>query len=151
MIKFIIAIMFCSVSLSVQALEIGNIFGALAGRSGSMGHDRSIDEALVKVSTQMNRKMPMIIDQDTRLDRVSAEPGHHFTYHYTLLSMRSKDVNTADFQKMIRPQLKRKLCESIEMQNFLKSGVTVSYLYKDSDGHAIGGVEFAPSECGYKS
>ncbi len=142
---------FLSSALEAQAVGLGNIFGALMGKSGSQDHEKSIDDALTKVSAQMNKKMPIILDKDTRLDKVSAEPGRHLKYHYTLVSVRHGDINTAEFSKVIKPQLKSRLCEDVEMQKFLKNGVSVSYLYKTNDGRAIGGAEFSPSDCGYKT
>jgi len=134
-----------------HAAGFGDFLGNLMGRSGSGGQGITVDETLVRMSAQMNKKMPMTIDKETRLDRVSAEPGHHFIYHYTLTGLRSADINTGEFPKAIKPQLKTRLCESTEMQNFLKNGVTISYLYRSSDGHPIGGIKFAPNECETKS
>jgi hypothetical protein len=147
MIKFTVALVCVFVGMDVQAAGMGDFFGRLMTHSGSQGRGITIDETLIKMSAQMNKKTPMTIDKDTRLDRVSAEPGHHFTYHYTLTAFRAKDINTADFPKLIKPQLKTRLCEATEMQNFLKNGVTVSYLYRSSDGQSIGGATFAPNEC----
>ena len=145
------AVLFLSLTFQVQAVGLGNIFGALMGKSGSQGHEKSVDDALIKVSALMNKKMPVIIDKDTRLDKVSAEPGQHLKYHYTLVGVRNGDVNIVEFSKAIKPQLKSRLCENIEMQKFLKSGVSISYLYRGNDGRAIGGAEFSPSDCGYKT
>jgi hypothetical protein len=151
--KFIIAL---TLGLSgyapfAHAVGIGDFLGNLMGRSGTQGRGITIDETLVKMSAQMNKKMPKTVDKETRLDRVSAEPGHHFIYHYTLTSLRSADINTGEFPKAIKPQLRTRLCESPEMQNFLKNGVTISYLYRSSDGHPIGGVKFPPNECDSKA
>ena len=161
MIKLIFATVFFVIGFEAQAAGLGdifganifgaNVFGALIGPSGSLGQEASVDDALAKVSAQMNKKMPIAVDQDTRLDRVSAEPGRHFTYHYTLVSLRRSDVDQANFDTLVKPQLKTRLCESVEMKNFLKNGVTISYLYRGSDGHLIGGAEFSPSDCNYKS
>src|SRR3979411_3198865 len=125
MIKLIFATVFLVIGFEAQAAGLGdifgahifgaNVFGALIGRSGSLGHEASVDDALAKVSAQMNKKMPIAVDQDTRLDRVSAEPGQHFTYHYTLVSVPSSNVDQANFNTLIKPQLKTRLCESVEM------------------------------------
>lgn len=150
MIKLVFTIALIFFSLHVHAAGIGNIFGALVSKS-ELGQEPNVDQALIKVTARMNKKMPMAVDKDTRLDKVTAEPGQQLVYHYTLISVSSSDINAAEFQRLARPQLKTRLCSSTEMQNFLKSGVTVSYLYRGNDGRGIGGVKFAPSECGYKS
>jgi hypothetical protein len=125
----------------------GNVFGAMAARTGGMGGERGIDEALVKVSNQMNRKMPMEIDASTRLDKVSSEPGHKLVYHYTLLKASSADIKTVQFATLIKPSLTTRVCGSPEMQGFLKNGVTITYLYRGSDGKPMGGTDVKQLDC----
>lgn len=132
---------------AAQAIGMGNFFGAMAGRSGEMGQDRSIDEALRKVSAQMNRKVPMNVDRATRLDKVSSEPGHQLIYHYTLLETSSKDIKSAEFTSQINPSLTQRVCGSSEMQVFLQNGVTLTFLYRGSDGKPLGGAKIATPDC----
>jgi hypothetical protein len=137
---------------SAQAAGFGDFFGAFAGKfdsygTGHEGQEKLLDAVLVRVSTYMNKRMPEAIDQDTRLDRVSAEPGSHFSYHYTLLKSESADIDRAKFDSMIRPQLKSRLCNSTQIRSFFGHGVTVSYLYRSKDGVPVGGAEFAPNSC----
>ncbi|MGI4849134.1 MAG: hypothetical protein ACRYGK_13490 [Janthinobacterium lividum] len=132
---------------SAQAIGVGNFFGALAGRPGEIGQARSIDDTLLKVSAQMNRKVPMNIDKSTRLDKVSSEPGQQLTYHYTLLGTSSADLKVADFSSMINSPLIARVCSSSEMQIFLQNGVTVKYLYRGSDGKPLGGAKVTTQDC----
>ena len=150
MLKPLLFVALISSSLFAHAAGIGNVFGVLLGQSGALESDNAIDDVLVKVSAQMNKKLPIAVDGETRLDSVSAVPGQHFIYHYTLVALNSADVSAESFQTVIKPQLKSRLCESAEMQNFLRNGVTISYLYKGKDGQPIGSAKFEPSECGYK-
>lgn len=150
MLKSIFFIVLFSISLVAQAAGIGNFFGALMGKSGAIESESALDDVLVKVSQQMNKKMPIPVDNDTRLDSVSTVPGKHLIYHYTLVNVNASDVSADTFHAVIEPQLKSRLCANTDMQNFLKHGVTVSYLYKDKNGQPVGGAKFAPSECGYK-
>lgn len=132
-----------------QAAGIGEVFGALMGKHGTVESASGVDDVLVKLSAKMNANLPAPVDSDTRLDQVTAAPGQHLIYHYTLVNFTSDDIATDDFDKMIKPRLKTRLCESAEMRNFLKNGVTISYLYKGKDGKPIGGAKFEPRECGY--
>lgn len=149
--RFAIASALLVFSVGAQAAGVGDVFGALMGRSDHTGNGGSLDETLTRVTAQMNSKTPMAVDKETRLDRVTAESGARLAYHYTLVNKRNGDVNPSEFVKAIKPQLKSKLCASKEMQNFLRNGVSVSYLYRTSDGQAVGGAEFTPSDCGYKT
>lgn len=135
-------------SLPAQAVGLGDVFGALMGRSGDLAHkDADVDEALTKITAQMNRKTPMSVDARTRLDRVSAEPGKHLTYHYTLLDLRSDQISPADFREKVAGPMKERLCAAASMQGFLKNGVSIGYVYKGSDGKPIGGVTFPSGSC----
>ena len=95
----------------------------------------------------MNKRMPEVIDAETRLDRVSAEPGLHFSYHYTLTASSSTAIDKASFSSTIRAQLKGKLCDSVQIRSFFNHGVTVGYLYQGNDGLPVGGADFAPDSC----
>jgi len=139
-------------ALSANAGGLGDMFGAFAGRfdsygTGKEGQAKQLDEVLVQVSSYMNKKMPEVIDAETRLDRVSAEPGAHFSYHYTLTTTSSTAIDKANFAGAIRTQLKTKLCDSVQVRSFFNHGVTVGYLYQGKDGLPIGGADFAPNSC----
>ena len=140
-------------TLSAQAGGFSDLYGAFAGRfdsygTGREGQAKQLDAVLLQVSETMNKRMPQSVDPDTRLDRVSAEPGPHFSYHYTLLARSSADVDKVSFARAIRTQLKSKLCDSKQIRSFLNHGIAVSYTYRDKNGLPIGGAEFAPNSCG---
>lgn len=150
--RMVAVILLAIVALSAQAGGLGDYFGAFAGRfdsfgTGREGQEKLLDAVLTRVSEYMNKRMPESIDQEIRLDRVSAEPGSHFSYHYTLMASNSSDADKARFVGIIRPQLKSKLCESAQIRSFFGHGVTVSYVYQGKDGSPIGGAEFAPNTC----
>ena len=139
-------------TLSANAGGLGDMFGAFAGRfdsygSGREGQAKQLDDVLVRVSQAMNKRMPEVIDAETRLDRVSAEPGLHFSYHYTLTASSSTAIDKASFSSTIRAQLKGKLCDSAQIRSFFNHGVTVGYLYQGNDGLPVGGADFAPNSC----
>lgn len=138
----------CATSSLAHAGPFGNIMGGLTGGWNDNGQGRNLDQTLANVSAHLNRDVPITLDADTRLDRVTAEPGHRLSYHYTLTSVQSKDIQRADFLKLIRPPLQARLCESNEMRSFLKHGVTISYNYRSSDGGRLGTARFTASDCG---
>jgi hypothetical protein len=100
-LRALILTMLLSMNLSAYAASAGDLLGALMGKSSRQGHGASVDETLENISTQMNRKMPLMVDAETRLDRVSAEPGQQLKYHYTLITVRASDVDTADFHRQL--------------------------------------------------
>lgn len=136
-------------SLPAQAIGFGGLFSSVLGQSG--GENMNLDDALVRMSEKMNRKMPQAVDPDTRLDKVTAEPGKRFAYHYTMLHVRSKDINTANFYKTFRPTLQKRVCAAEELKLFFRNKITVAYAYQGNDGLDIGKLAFSPRDCGYSS
>lgn len=153
--KFILALALLSTNLAAHAigfsLGIGNVFSQLASQSGMQPGGDSVDQVLQQLSTQLNQKMPINVDQSMRLDRVSAEPGRHFTYHYTVIADPTVGKMPIDFSKDVKPQLRSQLCSSADSQKFLKNGITVASQYQDAAGHPMGGAEVKPSDCGFSS
>jgi len=139
-------------ALSAQAGGIGDLFGAFAGRidtygSGHEGQTKQMENLLVKVSEYKNKHMPELIDPDTRLDRVSVEPGLHFSYHYTLLASNGSDIDKAGFMASQRAKLKSTMCQKSDVRNFLDHGITLAYSYRSKDNVPVGTAEFAPNSC----
>ncbi len=155
MYKSTLAIALATATLQAHALGfsagIGNMFGGLATQSGAQASADSVDQVLQSLSAELNKKMPMKADANTRLDRVSAEPGRHFTYHYTVDSTSALNGVPVDFSKEIKPQLKNQLCSNPDNQKFLKNGITIAYQYRDMNGHDIGDAEFTPKDCGFQT
>lgn len=134
-------------SVPSQGAGFGNLFSSMLGRPG--GEDMNVDETLVRMSEKMNRTMPVAVDAETRLDKVSAEPGQQIAYHYTMLNVRSKDVNTTTFYKIFRPTLQKRVCASDDLKMFFRNRITVAYAYRGKDGEDIGKLAFSPKDCGY--
>lgn len=127
----------------------GGLFSSILGQPG--GGSMNVDETLVRISEKMNRKMPQAVDADTRLDKVSAEPGQQLAYHFTMLNVRSKDISTASFYKTFRPTLQKRVCASEDLKMFFRNRITVAYAYQGNDGEDIGKLAFTPKDCGYSS
>lgn len=138
----------CAASSVAHAGPFNNFMDGLSGGWNDGGQSRNLDQTLASVSAHLNRDVPITVDADTRLDRVTSEPGHKLTYHYTLTSIESKDIKRSEFLKLVRPPLQARLCESNEMRGFLKHGVTISYQYRSKDGHPLGTARFTASDCG---
>ena len=145
----IVCAMFVLVSVPAQPADFGGLFKSLAGQTS--GDRSNVDQTLVKMSQKMNRSMPQTVDRDTRLENVSAEPGQELAYHYTLTNMRSKEIDTANFYRILRPVLQKRVCAADDMKMFFRNRVTVAYAYRGKDGNDIGKLAFSPKDCGYPS
>lgn len=135
---------------------VGVIFAALIG--GTTGHvigkaaseRMTIDEAIVKMASEVNKQLPMTVDRDTRWDNISPGINRHFTYNYTFVNSRSQDFDRSTWYREASPLLRNRACTSSDMAIFFKNGVSVSYSYQGRDGGPVGKVTISPRDCGYK-
>lgn len=134
---------------------VGAVFGALIGGAvgnavGKSAAQRlTVEEALVKVVDKVNKQLPMSVDRDTRWDSTQAGPGRAFTYHYTVVTARAAEVDAAKFYEYMAPRLQNSVCTNPDMTIFFKSGVTISYSYRGSDGRYIHKIVLTPRDCGF--
>ena len=131
-------------------MPMQNIFAGMVERSGMPANDVTVDQALQRVVLKMNKQLPSEVDKETRLDKLTAETGKQLTYHYTLLKLKSNDVNKEKFKSSMEPMLKRRLCGSEEMKGFLRNGVSIMYIYRAIDVQQVASFKYSPADCGYK-
>jgi len=132
---------------NVQAAGVGGLFKSLVGQTNA--DSLNIDETLVKMSQKMNRSMPQTVDGDTRLEKVSAQPSQQLSYHYTLINIRSNEIDTASFYRAMRPVLQKRVCAADDLKMFFRNQITVAYAYQGKDGEDVGKLAFSPKDCGY--
>lgn len=128
---------------------IGGAAGQAVGKSASQGV--TVDEAIIKMTNEVNKQLPMTVDRNTRLNSLSPSAGRQFTYHYTFVNSRSQEFDRAAWYLEASTLLRNRICTNNEMEIFFKNGVTVSYSYQGKDGGHVGKVTISPSDCGYKS
>lgn len=127
---------------------IGKLVGKGAVDSYYSGKKEGfIDEALLKAASEINSKLPMMVDSETRLDS-TVGLTKSFRYNYTLINYASSGVSASDLNSGLSQKLINNVCTNKEMQIFVKNGVTVSYAYFGNDGKQVTIISVAPSQCG---
>lgn len=133
---------------------LGEIFGALIGKSvgnvtgKSLADTPSIEIALTKMADQINKRLPMAVDKDTRGDNITPGPGRRFTYNYTLVSTKIRDIDKAYFRQTMQAQLRAGVCSNPDMKIFFTNGITVGYSYRAADGTFVDKIDITPKDCG---
>lgn len=107
--------------------------------------DASVDDVLVKTASELNRNMPMMVDELTRIDSTAALPGKKFLYKYTILNMDAMP-SSDEFVEGMRPTLVNTYKTSHEMSEFRKMEVTLIYSYSDEEGNEFARVEVEPQD-----
>ncbi|HEY5720814.1 MAG TPA: hypothetical protein VIT45_00680 [Allosphingosinicella sp.] len=95
-----------------------------------------------EAAVRFNRKLPMNVDPQTILERVSTE-GTLLTYHYKV------DVLTADVPaaslETVKTSVRAKVCNAADMRNIISAGGSYRYLWNDRAGAQL--AELVVSSC----
>jgi len=155
-VKQILIVLALATSFSAYAAKggIGSIFAGLIGTAvgGAAGKaiatPQTVEKALVTMTNQLNQRLPMAVDAETRWDTTTAGQGKRFTYNYTIISATSRDFDKRAFPLFFQ-KIKADVCSSPDMVIFFKNGVTVGYSYSASDGVFLSKLDITPKDCGY--
>jgi hypothetical protein len=131
-----------AVTITLLAAIIGSVSGTVAVNSMMGRGGASIDATLVKTASEINKTMPMMVDQITRLENVMALPGKKLAYNYTLLNL-DPMADATEFIQNIRPRLVNGYQTSSDMAGLRKAGVTLIYVYRDEQGREFAKLEVA--------
>jgi hypothetical protein len=143
-------------ALTIAAVIVAIIIGKVIGRVGSdvvlapKASSVSVTRAafsLEQVAREVNKRLPMTIDAETRLDTSVAGPGLQYTYIYTLVNYPATSIDGHVLQESFGPSVKRSACANKDMAVFFRNNVTVSYDYRGNDGRPIATIKVLPADC----
>lgn len=129
---------------------VGGAIGKVAG--GALVKPEDMEIVLAEMADRFNKKTPITVDKNSRMDNIIAGPGLRFTYNYTFINVSSKDVNDSNrvyFIQQQAPVTKSSFCSNPDTQFFSKNGVTAVYSYRLSDGVFFAKFDITPKDCGY--
>ena len=109
--------------------------------------DPRFQEFLGKIVAEINRSVPMMIDQETELMPAEGAPGM-LIYNYRLVGYSVTQVDQERFAAGAKERVKQNACGRPETRdNLLKKGVTLRYSYFDKDKQHIATIDVTPSDC----
>ena len=108
--------------------------------------DGNFNAVLMQTADELNRQLPYMVDEETRLDTT---PGYNmeFSYYFTLFNYSSNEIDKDAFYTQMRPSLVNQVCTSSELESFVNNGVTIRYVYSDTEGREIAQISISPSNC----
>lgn len=121
-------------------------FIALTAFTACSGDKDSINPDLVKAANEINKNCPINIDAETRLDNSMAMPGNTFAYNYTLLNFDRSQLDTANLQQLLMPNMKNTIKTSPEMNSMRAIDCTFLYTYKDKTGAYAFSIRITPED-----
>jgi hypothetical protein len=78
--------------------------------------DKKLIEGFKKAAKEVNRTAPIMVDESTRLDKVTVGPGAIATYHYTFPKHSSKDIDSNFLKANLRPVIIKNVCANKKMK-----------------------------------
>jgi hypothetical protein len=132
--------------IRIVAGAVGAVVGFLAVSALFHGqHAKSLDQNLRQVATDLNKKLPMMVDDQTRLDQVSAKTGT-LIYAYSLPNATKNDLDFSSLAKILKPQMIANYRDNKTMTALRQWNVSLDYQYKDKNGDFMGEILVTPDD-----
>jgi hypothetical protein len=133
--------------LVVIAVAIGAWAGqAITRHVYASWQSHRFDQKLVEACADLNRKCPMMVDRETRLDSTSIGPARTWHYHYTLVHFKKEQLNLAKLEGVMQPPILKAYRTSPDLVDFRSYGVTLVYEYSDVDGVYLFAITVGPGD-----
>ncbi len=111
--------------------------------------DPRSQEYLSRVAAEINRSVPVMIDQETELMPVAGAPAM-LIYNYRLVGYSVTKLDHQKFAAGAKQRITQGACGRPETRDeFLKKGVTLRYSYFDKDKQHIATIDVTPADCGF--
>ncbi|WP_156879205.1 hypothetical protein [Salinimicrobium xinjiangense] len=94
----------------------------------------------------MNRDCPFVIDENTRLDSVTAPGEDILQNNYTLLLEHRDNIDVEAFQNILKPEITTQLKAMPEAEDLRKTNTTLVYKYFDKDHSFVTDIVMLPGE-----
>lgn len=105
------------------------------------------DAELSEMASQVNSKLPLMINNETRLDNVVGKTNK-LTYNHTLINTPASMVTEQMLKAQLEKSLVQQVCTTkVIVDTIVSRGVTISYRYYGKDGGLIGDISITPSQC----
>ncbi len=99
------------------------------------------------IAAELNRSVPVMIDQETELMPAQGAEGV-LIYNYRLVNYSVAQINPAKFAAGAKQRLRQTACNTADTrEEFLKKGVTLRYTYYDKDKRHIATIDVTPADC----
>ena len=94
-------------------------------------------EFLHEISMEINKKCPMVVDKDTRLDNTVVLSNNTIHYNYTMVNLEKENIDLKALEKNYTPILLENVKTNPGLKTFRDRNVTLSYYYKDKNGNFL--------------
>lgn len=124
------------------ATSIGNIGGKIASEAAFGPSSRDVIAAATR---EINKKLPMMVDKETRLDSTTPGPGRMLAYNYTLVNYTASQLSDQWLNTFQRKVVKTS-CRQ-KQKNLLSNKISMRYRYSSADGYMVRNFIINPTDC----
>ena len=106
-------------------------------------------EFLSQLAAEADKKLPVLVDADDRIDKVEVGPGNVLIYDYTLPRISKSQLGDLPaVQKSVRQTLvtNYKTSTTVQMQSLRLREVELDYKYRDKNGAFIFEITISPKD-----
>lgn len=135
--------------LKTRVLGLAAFIAAAIVTRSILDHGNDIRSArtLLKVASDMNRSLPVMVDKVTELSTTTAIDGV-LIYNYRLLGVSARDIDTGGLIASLKPQVVNGACSFPGTRGpLLNKGVTLRYAYYDEQWTYLASVDVLPTDC----
>ena len=101
-------------------------------------------EDLITQTIRELNAAPKMVDQVTRFDRATANPGQRLTIEQTIITVKAADIPKTTWDSFV-PQLRKNISSS-KIGRLPSKGITVVYRYFGNDGKLVGEFIITPQD-----
>ena len=91
--------------------------------------------------------LPVMVDEETRLDRIYASANNKMNYDYTLVNYMAYELEWSELDSIIRPSLEYSFCNDSSFEYYRSENIPMKWNYYGSDRSLIGSIELSSSSC----
>ncbi len=102
---------------------------------GAIGN--TVNDNLFAVAKEINKKCPMSVDENTRMDSATVYNEFMITYHYTIHSVSNKDVDLKKFKSSMETAMNAKYKTDNQLAVYRDNKIAIAYDYKDKVGNFL--------------
>jgi hypothetical protein len=93
--------------------------------------------ALQQLAEQTNKQLPVMVDSETRVDRMTVLAPDLVEYSYTFVNSPKDELEPEAFAAEVRPKLLERYRTSDNMKAFRENRIAISFSYHSKDGQLI--------------
>ena len=103
-------------------------------------------KSLQEIAKGANATLPVLVDAQTRLDKVSASEKV-LEKHYTLIGVQESAVNKVTFMEAMTKALREQSCVNSQSKDLYQHGVSEWFSYSDENHNLLATIKINLSSC----